>query len=90
MGTGTDVAQSAADVVLMREELSAVPDALGLARATLTTIKTNLVWAFGYNVAAIPVAVAGLLNPLIGAAAMAFSSFFVVWNSLRLRKFGTK
>lgn len=90
MGTGTDVAQSAADVVLMREELSAVPDALGLARATLKTIKTNLVWAFGYNVAAIPVAVAGLLNPLIGAAAMAFSSFFVVWNSLRLRKFGTK
>ncbi|MET9328722.1 heavy metal translocating P-type ATPase [Tsukamurella sp. NPDC003166] len=90
MGTGTDVAQSAADVVLMREELSAVPDALGLARATLKTIKTNLVWAFGYNVAAIPVAVAGLLNPLIGAAAMAFSSFFVVWNSLRLRKFGTR
>ncbi|BDH55128.1 carbonate dehydratase [Tsukamurella sp. PLM1] len=88
MGTGTDVAQGAADVVLMREELSAVPDALGLARATLKTIKTNLVWAFGYNVAAIPVAVAGLLNPLIGAAAMAFSSFFVVWNSLRLRKFG--
>ncbi|KXP04122.1 heavy metal translocating P-type ATPase [Tsukamurella pseudospumae] len=90
MGTGTDVAQSAADVVLMREELSAVPDALGLARATLKTIKTNLVWAFGYNVAAIPVAVAGLLNPLVGAAAMAFSSFFVVWNSLRLRKFGTR
>ncbi|TWS21505.1 cadmium-translocating P-type ATPase [Tsukamurella asaccharolytica] len=90
MGTGTDVAQSAADVVLMREELSAVPDALGLARATLKTIKTNLVWAFGYNVAAIPVAVAGLLNPLIGAAAMAFSSFFVVWNSLRLRKFGAR
>ncbi|NKY19696.1 heavy metal translocating P-type ATPase [Tsukamurella spumae] len=90
MGTGTDVAQSAADVVLMREELSAVPDALGLARATLKTIKANLVWAFGYNVAAIPIAVAGLLNPLVGAAAMAFSSFFVVWNSLRLRKFGTR
>ncbi|WP_019201413.1 cation-translocating P-type ATPase [Tsukamurella sp. 1534] len=88
MGTGTDVAQGAADVVLMREELSAVPDALGLARATLTTIKTNLVWAFGYNVAAIPVAAAGLLNPLISAAAMSFSSFFVVWNSLRLRRFG--
>ncbi len=90
MGTGTDVAQSAADVVLMREELSAVPDALGLARATLKTIKTNLLWAFGYNVAAIPVAVAGLLNPLVGAAAMAFSSFFVVWNSLRLRRFGAR
>ncbi|CAM3722727.1 heavy metal translocating P-type ATPase [Tsukamurella ocularis] len=90
MGTGTDVAQGAADVVLMREELAAVPDALGLARATLKTIKTNLIWAFGYNVAAIPVAVAGLLNPLIGAAAMAFSSFFVVWNSLRLRKFGAR
>ncbi|GAB3133913.1 heavy metal translocating P-type ATPase [Tsukamurella serpentis] len=89
MGTGTDVARGAADVVLMREELSAVPDALGLARATLSTIKTNLVWAFGYNVAAVPIAVAGLLNPLVGAAAMSFSSFFVVWNSLRLRRYGS-
>ncbi|MGY2060815.1 heavy metal translocating P-type ATPase, partial [Nocardia gipuzkoensis] len=87
IGRGTDVAIGAADIILVREELGAVPDAIELAHATLRTIRGNMVWAFGYNVAAIPVAVAGLLNPLIAGAAMAFSSFFVVWNSLRLREF---
>ncbi len=87
IGRGTDVAIGAADIILVREELGAVPDAIELAHATLRTIRGNMMWAFGYNVAAIPVAVAGLLNPLIAGAAMAFSSFFVVWNSLRLREF---
>lgn len=90
IGRGTDVAIGAADVILVRDDLSVVPVALGLAEATMRTIKTNLVWAFGYNVAAIPVAAAGLLNPLIAGAAMAFSSFFVVSNSLRLRNFGAE
>ncbi|ADG96653.1 heavy metal translocating P-type ATPase [Segniliparus rotundus DSM 44985] len=84
--TGTDVALSAADVIVVREDLGAVPDAIALARATLRTLRGNLLWAFGYNVAAIPVAVLGFANPLLASAAMAFSSFFVVANSLRLRR----
>ncbi|MEC3914692.1 heavy metal translocating P-type ATPase [Nocardia sp. CDC160] len=87
IGRGTDVAIGAADMILVREDLAAVPDAIELAHATLRTIRGNMVWAFGYNVAAIPVAMAGLLNPLLAGAAMAFSSLFVVWNSLRLRGF---
>lgn len=87
IGRGTDVAIGAADMILVRDDLAAVPDAIELAQATLRTIRGNMVWAFGYNVAAIPVAMAGLLNPLLAGAAMAFSSLFVVWNSLRLRGF---
>lgn len=88
IGRGTDVAIGAADVILVRDNLEVVPLALGLAAATMRTIKVNMVWAFGYNIAAIPIAAAGLLNPLVAGAAMAFSSFFVVSNSLRLRNFG--
>jgi len=88
VGRGTDVAIGAADIILVRNNLDVVPLALDLARATMRTIRMNMIWAFGYNIAAIPIASAGLLNPLISGAAMAFSSFFVVSNSLRLRKFG--
>jgi Cu+-exporting ATPase len=89
LGTGTDVAITAADLIVLRDDLGAVPDAIALARATLATIRGNLTWAFGYNVAAIPLAAAGFLNPLIAGAAMAVSSAFVVANSVRLRRFGS-
>ena len=88
MGSGTDVAMDSADIVLVRADLDAVGDAIGLSRQTLRIIKQNLAWAFGYNTAAIPLAAFGLLNPMIAGAAMALSSVLVVTNSLRLKRYG--
>ncbi len=87
MGTGSDVAIEASDLTLVSDDLGGAVDAIRLARATLRTIKANLFWAFAYNVAAIPLAALGLLNPVVAGAAMAFSCVFVVTNSLRLRRF---
>jgi Cu+-exporting ATPase len=87
MGTGTDAAIEASDLTLVRGDLLAAVDAIRLSRRTLRIIRSNLFWAFAYNVAALPLAAAGMLSPMIAGAAMAFSSVFVVANSLRLRRF---
>jgi P-type E1-E2 ATPase len=90
VGSGTDVAINAADLIIVRDDLRIVATAVSLARRTLKTIRGNLAWAFAYNVAAIPLAAGGLLNPVIAAAAMGLSSGFVVWNSSRLRHLGVE
>ena len=87
MGAGSDVAVHASDLTLMRNELTSVVDAIRLSRRTLRTIKLNLLWAFGYNIAAIPLAMSGRLSPFVAGVAMVLSSVFVVSNSLRLRNF---
>jgi cation-transporting P-type ATPase A/B/Cu+-exporting ATPase len=87
LGSGTDVAISAADMILLRDDLRSVPDAIGLARAAFRTIRRNLAWAFAYNVAAVPLAALGLLNPIVASVAMTLSSLFVVANSLRLQRY---
>ena len=87
MGTGTDAAIEASDLTLLRADLHAAADAIRLSRRTLGVIKGNLFWAFAYNVAAIPLAMSWLLSPVVAGGAMAFSSVFVVSNSLRLRRF---
>jgi Cu+-exporting ATPase len=87
MGTGTDVAIEASDLTIVGGDLRSAGDAIRLSRRTLATIKGNLFWAFAYNVAALPLAAAGFLNPLVAGAAMGLSSVFVVTNSLRLRRF---
>lgn len=84
--TGSDIAMKSADIIIVRDDLGAIAESIMLSRKTLGTIRGNLVWAFGYNVLAIPIAMFGLLNPLISAAAMAMSSVFVVYNSLRLQR----
>jgi P-type Cu+ transporter len=89
LGSGTDVAMSAADLILLRDDLTVAADAIRLARGTFRTIRHNLAWAFGYNVAALPLAALGFLNPIVASAAMTLSSVFVVWNSLRLGQFKT-
>ena len=87
MGGGTDAAIGAADITLVREDMLAVVDAIRLTRRTLSTIRANLVWAFGYNVVTVPLAATGWLNPMVAAAAMSASSVLVVTNSLRLRAY---
>ena len=87
LGSGTDVAMSAADMILLRDDLQIAADAIKLARGTFRTIRRNLTWAFGYNLAAVPLAALGFLNPIVASAAMTLSSVFVVWNSLRLGRF---